>query len=752
VGYALGVDLGTTYTAAAIYRDGRTDTVTLGTRTLMIPSVVFLKEDGEFLTGEAAERRAAGDPGRFAREFKRRLGDPTPILLGGTPNSPQALMARLLASVVATVTEREGAAPDIVAVTFPANWGPFKRELLTQIVQLAGLDSARTLTLTEPEAAAISYSSTTKVQSGEVIAIFDLGGGTFDAAVLRKTDDGFEILGTPEGIEHLGGIDFDEAVFGYVLEALREPLAGLDRSDPAVLEGVARLRRDCVDAKEALSLDTEIAIPVAIGDIRTQIRLTRAEFETLIRPALTDTTAALKRALRSAQMEQADVKTVVLVGGSSRIPLISQLVRADLDLPVAVDTNPKYAVALGAALYAGTGAAAGPALGGALPPPDSGRIAPSDAPPIPTDGTSDGVRSRTPLLVAAGAGLAIVLLVVLVLVLKGGGGKSSAGTTTVGGTVATTAVATTVGTPTTSLLGVELPKAAAPVPDTVIAFTSVQGDNWDIYLINSDGSGLKRITANPARELLPVWSPDRRTIAYSREGVGSWELRAVSAEGGADLRITDRLAPDARASWSPDGTKVAFVIESAASGQTDLEMFDLTTRKETLLTSDAQVEGDPAWSPNGTSIAFWRQQQTNQDLWVVSVADAVAAAANGPSVKQLGVQLTNDPANDADPAWSPDGTRIAFASQRNPDAPQTPKDWDIYVVSAQGGTPQRLTTDPSDDQDPSWSPDGTKIAFGSKRDETSEIYVMNADGSNQTRLTNHPGFDGHAAWRSPKSP
>ncbi len=509
MGYALGVDLGTTYTAAAIYRDGRTETVTLGTRSLMIPSVVFLREDGEFLTGEAAERRGVSEPGRFAREFKRRLGDPTPILLGGTPNSPQALMARLLAAVVAAVTEHEGGPPDIVAVTFPANWGPFKRELLTQTVQLAGLDPERTLTLTEPEAAAISYASTTKVQSGEVIAIFDLGGGTFDAAVLRKTDDGFEILGTPEGIEHLGGIDFDEAVFGYVLDALREPLGGLDRTDPAVLEGVARLRRDCVDAKEALSLDTEIAIPVAIGDIHTQIRLTRAEFEGLIRPALTDTTAALKRALRSAQIEQGDVKTVVLVGGSSRIPLISQLVRGDLDLPVAVDTNPKYAVALGAALFAGTGATA-PAIGAPLPPPDSGSVSTPDLTPQEPRAARSAAGSRTPLLVGGGVALALVLLVVLVLVLKGGGGGSSADTTTITSTVATTA-----GTTTTSVPGVVLPKAAAPVPDTVIAFTSVSGDNWDITLINVDGSGLSRITANPARELLPVWSPDRRTIAYS---------------------------------------------------------------------------------------------------------------------------------------------------------------------------------------------------------------------------------------------
>jgi Tol biopolymer transport system component len=258
---------------------------------------------------------------------------------------------------------------------------------------------------------------------------------------------------------------------------------------------------------------------------------------------------------------------------------------------------------------------------------------------------------------------------------------------------------------------------------------------------------LKRITTNPARELLPVWSPDRRTIAYSREGVGVWELRAVSAEGGADIRITDRLAPDARATWSPDGTKLAFVTESAASGQSDLVMFDLNTRKETPLTSDTLVEGDPAWSPDGTQIAFWRQQGTNQDLWIVNVDEAAAAAAAGPAVKLSGTQLTNDPANDADPAWSPDGTEIAFASQRT-------GNWDIFRISVHGGDVLPMSGNVGDDQDPSWSPDGTQIAFGSKReDQLSDLYVMPVnDVTKKQRIYVHPGFDGHPAWRSPKTP
>ena len=149
--YFLGVDLGTTYTAAAIYRDGRTSTVDLGVRTAAIPSVVFLRDDETILTGEAASRRGVGDPGRVAREFKRRVGDTTPILLGGSPYSADGLMSQLLRWVVDAVTEREGERPAGVAVAFPANWGPYKQELLRQSISRADLDHV--VTITEPEAA-----------------------------------------------------------------------------------------------------------------------------------------------------------------------------------------------------------------------------------------------------------------------------------------------------------------------------------------------------------------------------------------------------------------------------------------------------------------------------------------------------------------------------------------------------------------------------------------------------------------------
>ena len=283
MGYRLGVDVGTTFTAAAVDDGSGPRMVGLGNRALQVPSVVFLQADGTFLFGEAAERRGALEPARLVREFKRRFGDTVPILVAGQPFSPQALTARLLSYVIAAVTEREGAAPEEVVLTHPANWGGYKRELMDQVIRLANVSSA--LTCTEPEAAAIQYASRAGLAEDAKVAVYDLGGGTFDICVLAKQQTGFRILGAPEGVEHLGGIDFDEAVFQHVLRGLGEQVARLDLDDPQVTTALARLRRDCVEAKEALSNDVDTAIPVTLPGLNTTVRLTRAELESLITPA-----------------------------------------------------------------------------------------------------------------------------------------------------------------------------------------------------------------------------------------------------------------------------------------------------------------------------------------------------------------------------------------------------------------------------------------------------------------------------------
>ncbi|MFI7673629.1 Hsp70 family protein [Actinophytocola sp. NPDC049390] len=349
--YALGIDLGTTYTAAAVWRDGRAEIVSLGDRTAAIPSVVLLRQDETFLTGEAANRRGLTEPNRVAREFKRRVGDTTPIMLGGTPHSAESLMSRLLRAAVDEVVKREGGPPARVCVSHPANWGPYKIDLLGQAVRMADLPSV--LFTTEPEAAATHYAQEQRLGVGAVVAVYDLGGGTFDAAVLRRTATGFTILGKPEGIERLGGIDFDAAVFNHVRTALGGKLDDLDEDDPAAIAAVARLREECVQAKEALSADTDTTIPVLLPSVTTDVRLTRGEFESMVRPALHGSIEALRRAVRSAGCTPEQLHSVLLVGGSSRMPIVGQLVSAELGRPVAVDTHPKHAVALGAAWRAG---------------------------------------------------------------------------------------------------------------------------------------------------------------------------------------------------------------------------------------------------------------------------------------------------------------------------------------------------------------------------------------------------------------
>ena len=138
--YRLGVDLGTTFTAAATANGMAPTMVGLGNRSLQIPSVLFLTEQQEILVGESAEHRGLGQPDRIVREFKRRIGDTVPILVAGAPFSPQSLTAHLLQHVVQTTIDRVGERPDEVILTHPANWGPYKLELLDQVARLAGVE------------------------------------------------------------------------------------------------------------------------------------------------------------------------------------------------------------------------------------------------------------------------------------------------------------------------------------------------------------------------------------------------------------------------------------------------------------------------------------------------------------------------------------------------------------------------------------------------------------------------------------
>ncbi|MGH3846875.1 MAG: Hsp70 family protein, partial [Pseudonocardiaceae bacterium] len=352
--YWLGIDVGTTFTAAAICREeaGRhpvPEVVPLGSHSAAaVSSVVYLAPDGQVVVGEAAERRAATDADRVVREFKRRIGDEVPMVIGEVSHSAPEIAALVVRWVVDQVAEREGTAAAGITITHPASWGVYRTRLMADALHAAGLPEITFCT--EPEAAAASYSIQERIATGSTIAVYDLGGGTFDAAVVRKTGTStFAVLGVPQGIERLGGVDFDEAVFDHVVSQVAA-VDELDPEAPATLAAITQLRRECTAAKEALSADTEVTISVLLPEVQSQVRLVRAEFEDLIRPQIMETVEVLHRALSSAGVSPEDLDAVLLVGGSSRVPLVAQLVSAQLGRPVAVDADPNVAIALGAAL------------------------------------------------------------------------------------------------------------------------------------------------------------------------------------------------------------------------------------------------------------------------------------------------------------------------------------------------------------------------------------------------------------------
>ncbi|WP_248304234.1 Hsp70 family protein [Actinomycetospora sp. TBRC 11914] len=391
--YDLGIDLGTTFTAAAVRCEPRPGAPESGVRvvglehgTVQVPSVLLVDDDGALRVGADAEERAPSAPQRVVREFKRRLGDDTPIVVGGESFSADGVAAEMVRWTADRVAETHGAEPRRLAVAHPAGWGAYRRRVFTEALAEVGLHDV--VLLTEPEAAAAAHAAAGRLPLGRTVAVYDLGGGTFDAAVVHGVAAspsypvGLKVLGRGQGLEALGGIDFDEALFWHVCSELGGAVAALDPADPDTVRAVAGLRRACVAAKETLSVDTEAVVDVRLPNVTTRVRITRGEFEEMIEPALRQTVDVLGEVLDSARVAARDLDGVLLVGGSSRIPLVARMLSAELGRPVAVDPDPTTVVARGA-----TWAAA--AASGAIRPagPLSG--------PFPTPGTGGFPRPRT---------------------------------------------------------------------------------------------------------------------------------------------------------------------------------------------------------------------------------------------------------------------------------------------------------------------------------------------------------------------
>ncbi|MFI6822114.1 Hsp70 family protein [Micromonospora sp. NPDC050187] len=425
----MGIDLGTSFTAAAVASAGTVNMVPLAGQALVTPSVAFLDEKGTLLTGEAADRLGLQDPGRSTREFKRRLGDPTPVILDGAPYSPTALMASLLRSVVDTVGQAQGGPPERIVLTHPAVWGPYRREQFAAIPHLAGLsrpedepgsgsDGPTVITTTEPVAAATYYCSTQPLPPDGLLAVYDLGGGTFDSAVVRNGRDGLEIIGTPEGIEWLGGADFDQALVDHVDRQLDGAVTALDPTDPGTTSVLAAVQRNCMLAKEALSSHDKAEIRVPLPESVRHVTVTREAFEQMITPPVETTIETFRRTLTAAGITLQDLTAVLLVGGSSQIPLVNRMLRDTLRRPIMINTHPKHAVALGAAMLSAAPRPAARAIPAprrpepAAPPAALAVAAPArtEAPPATVGRDSDAPAAAAPRTAAAFAAAATAVL------------------------------------------------------------------------------------------------------------------------------------------------------------------------------------------------------------------------------------------------------------------------------------------------------------------------------------------------------
>lgn len=275
-------------------------------------------------------------------------------------------------------------------------------------------------------------------------------------------------------------------------------------------------------------------------------------------------------------------------------------------------------------------------------------------------------------------------------------------------------------------------QTAFPGVNGQIAFSTFRNSEADIYLINPVTLAESKVSLTNEFDYQPSFSPDGQKIAYFSGPLDTGGIHVLNLMTFDIDQIT--FEGDQFPSWSPDGMQIAFSRFDGSDN--DIWIADADGSNPTQVTNDPAEDTEPAWSPDGNSIAFTSDRSGNEDVWVMPVAGGAAT------------RVTNNPGSDREASWSPDGTMIAFASDRGSGDDIYTTAWPVQAGGPAGvGGVNRLTNDPAADNLPAWSPDGTMVAFTSERDAGDrEIYVMTSAGANQTRMTISASFDWQPDW------
>ena len=348
----IGIDLGTTNSCVAVLEGGEAKVIPNAEGNRTTPSVVAFKGDDE-LVGETAKRQAVTNVKNTISSIKRKMGTNEKVEANGRMYTPEEISAKILSKLKKDAESYLGDKVTKAVITVPAYFNDAQRQATKNAGKIAGLDVERIIN--EPTAAALAY-GLDKQDVLQTILVYDLGGGTFDVSILERGDGVFEVKSTA-GNNHLGGDDFDERVANYLVSEFKKE-HGIDLSKDAM--AMQRVKDAAEKAKKDLSsmTTTQISLPFITQNenkepLHMDITLSKAKFEDLNKDLFDSTLEPVRKALKDAGLTAKDINKVILVGGSSRIPYIQELVKKELGQEPNKSVNPDEVVAMGAAIQGG---------------------------------------------------------------------------------------------------------------------------------------------------------------------------------------------------------------------------------------------------------------------------------------------------------------------------------------------------------------------------------------------------------------